>query len=785
MLRKKSLDSGLLKTHFEKNVFLCVALLGLFFSGMSFAKEDSLAVQDSLANAVIDSLQIAETVPELQIDSVNANDDTLSAESILANFSTVAIEDTVEKKEEPVKQAPQTVLYLDGSKNSAWFVLGALYAFEAYGVKVDSIVGTSYGAWLGTLWKSGFSLDDIQRIFRHPDVAPYLSGYVHEQKKDLLPVADAGVPALKTRLTFSIDSLGNLNTRNLPLHVDTSKMSSQKYRLRVEETLLRKPVSSKVAVVACDGSVKNGAEAILRTMPFDGNLYGVGCETPFPREGDNNEILIVSAVPIRAPVFDNAENEKEYLSLAREFSLYKESAIIIRPFNYPANNPEAWMQSGFSETEKKLAELASFQKLEPYTTLSDSIKPWFRLVAVPDSVPSEKQSHLLSFWNENDTGFVAIENFLDGISKSIAYDSLDLRMQGNGNVLIKASAPLQLEASAGGFGNSIFGAFAFGDARIHYVNQFEYELGASVFYGMGGFGAMPELKLLRMLESDFDFGIRYEFSQLRPLKSYLNDIYFADRIYEERKGDLTFSFVYHLNELQKLTLSALVGSRKYELHQRVSSRDVKVTPLSPMLELEHSTSKYDKWFGRDGFAAYGAVGMESVGASFGYGESVPIFWKFKGDVSGNISPLNHLSLGGGAVAGANYYREGKDDVPPSFGYYPVDMTIRQGIEATPWTSCWYSNDFRSHRYALLRANAGLHLGVFSAWLFAAYVRDFENSFMSDFSENRFVVEPALRFAYKSITLYAGMSKTVDDGSLGDLKKLDSYKYFIQVGNFTF
>jgi len=41
----------------------------------------------------------------------------------------------------------------------------------------------------------------------------------------------------------------------------------------------------------------------------------------------------------------------------------------------------------------------------------------------------------------------------------------------------------------------------------------------------------------------------------------------------------------------------------------------------------------------------------------------------------------------------------------------------------------------------------------------------------------------LRFVYKSITAYAGMSRIVDDHSLDELKKLKSYNYFVRIGNY--
>lgn len=693
-----------------------------------------------------------------------------NAETVLANFA---------------QEQHKTVLYLDGSAQSPWFFLGVLYAFESYGVQVDSIVGTSYGALVGALWKSGYSLDDIQRIFRHPDVEPFLSEKVVEQEPDYLPLADSGVASIRARFAFNFDSTGSVSARKLPLHYDSLKLARQKFRLRIEESLYRKPISRKVAVMTCEGALKNGAKEILKTLPFEGNLFGPGCETPFPREGDNNDALIVSAAPLREPANENSRERLARVSTSREINFYKESAIVIRPLALPGKTPQAWIQSGFSETEKKLSALSSVQKLQPYSVESDTIAPWFRLAAAPDSIPSQLQYHLLSYWDERDTGLVAVERFLDRISESSAYENVDVQMQPNGTVLMNASAPVQLDVRGGGFGSNILGAFAFADARVRYVNQFEYELGSSVFYGMGGYGAIPELKLMRLLEGKFNFGIRYEFMQLRPLQSYLNDVPYYRKIYEERRGDLIFTLDYLPNEMQRVSVFARVGEREYELHKHVSKSKVKVAPLSPELQFEQKTKRFDKWFGNSGYQLLGRVGMESVGASFGNGDAVPIFWTFGSSAAANYSPARHFTVGGGASFGANIYREEGEDFPPSFGYEAIDWTIRQGIDATPWSSEWYFPEFRSHEYGLLRLNFGLHAGPFGAWLFGAYVKDFEDSGLSGFSANRLVLEPALRFAYKSLSVYAGLSRTVNADEAKDLGDFANYHYFIRVGNFQF
>ena len=56
---------------------------------------------------------------------------------------------------------------------------------------------------------------------------------------------------------------------------------------------------------------------------------------------------------------------------------------------------------------------------------------------------------------------------------------------------------------------------------------------------------------------------------------------------------------------------------------------------------------------------------------------------------------------------------------------------------------------------------------------------------ADLDVDKFVFEPALRFAYRSVTAYAGISRVVDYGTFGDLTHLSEYNYFIRIGNYSF
>ena len=48
-----------------------------------------------------------------------------------------------------------------------------------------------------------------------------------------------------------------------------------------------------------------------------------------------------------------------------------------------------------------------------------------------------------------------------------------------------------------------------------------------------------------------------------------------------------------------------------------------------------------------------------------------------------------------------------------------------------------------------------------------------------------MLEPLLRYSYKSIEVSAGMTRMVNLDSANDLTEFSDYRYFVQVGKFVF
>ena len=178
-------------------------------------------------------------------------------------------------------------------------------------------------------------------------------------------------------------------------------------------------------------------------------------------------------------------------------------------------------------------------------------------------------------------------------------------------------------------------------------------------------------------------------------------------------------------------------------------------------------------------------GLTSIGFDFGFDELIPTFMTAYADVQYSLSPKPFASLtAAAAFAMDRYHKDGFGYVyPESFEIPVLDNTIRQRVHATPWSSEWLDADLASHQYGLLRLSGGLHYHGSGLWLFSAYVHDFEENSTAELGKHKFVFEPALRFVYKSVNVYAGLSRMVDKDTFKDLKKFGDYDFFIRIGNY--
>lgn len=733
------------------------------------------------------------------------------ADSILSLFETpknLAIDSVVDSVIEQPPQSVKTVLYLGGGERSHWFHLGVLYAIEEYGVPVDSVVGTSWGAWVGSLWAKGVPLDEIQKLMKESEIAPYIGHDLSDPTNTLgreerdefeLPISPKGIPSIRQRFTFSIDDGGLVSRKKKPLYPDTMGVVRSLAKVRFQEILYRQDVSYKIpfSVQGCEGkdAGKQPADIIASLPLWNGKVDRVNGELcphyALPVEDKFSEFpIVVIADALRSSFSGDARSN--LLKVQAGASLNNMPGAVVRAHTSLDTSYTTMIQLGFASLERSLKDLTPLgnRRVSYKDVLSnkDVRKSWFRFNPAFDSLSSETHRAIKTYWNESDTGLVALENFAEKLLQNPAYDSLDFDMQSTGDLVVSASVRPTIDVAVGGFGSNVIGANAYFEGSVHYVNQMEVELVLAGFWGMSSYGVQPRLNVSKLWSKHWGLQFAFDGLSLVPLKTFNNDVPEAYRVLSEIRNNYSMSVVYELDANQKFSANFMFGHSEFELSPLFyGARVIKANPVAPTLHYEYSMGEQNGWFSRNGFTANVYAGLESIGFDYGIGDLIPIYWKLYGDVRYSISPKPFLSLTAGVSAGIErYHDEGHGYVSPkSFGYAPLDIAYRFQVSPTPWSTEWYNGELASHEYGLLRGSASLHGGPLSFWLFAAWYHDFEGSPFEDLSRNKFIVEPALRFSYKSFNAYVGMNRIVDKETAGELGNFKEYTYFIRIGNYAF
>lgn len=766
----------------------------------ALAKKISRKVVVFLMAAI--SFAFSQAVPDsslLLLNSLQAAPD--SAVAQVKDSAVVKTPDSLAKAEAAEPAFVKSVLYLGGGDNSPWFHLGVLYALESYSIPVDSIVGTSWGAFVGFLWAKGVALDDIQRILLDPYIANVIGHnefdqiYTQKQREFNLPISRDGIPSLRHRFSISADTNGNLYRNVKELEPDSTQIAKELAKLRLQESLYRQPLGFKIpfAVEGCDSLVGNSVKHVIASLPLLENAQN-GELCPFmaiPSEDKQGELALISvAVPKSNTYKDSLETPWQKLLSSRALrNLTTQPGAIIRAHAVQDTTYKGWIQAGFSAMERRLSEASVLlPRKADYTAKLKTVLPWFKFNPVFDSLSAEVQSPTKTYWKEEDTAMLAPEYFAWRIMDRPAYDSVRLDMQPSGDLNVNASVKPTFDVFAGGFGSNALGPNAYAGVSFAYVDQMEFNLEIAGFWGENSYGFRPRLNISRLWNEHWNFTFGYDLMQLQPLKSYASNTPEYWRIYSEQRSDLMMSVEYRLDALQKLSLGFLFGHRTFELDPReYMVTEFNTYPVSPNLRYELLSGQKDRWFATKGFAVTGDVGMQSIGLKLNMNYLIPIYWKTSLDARVSFPLTDYFTVAAGASGAVDaYHDEGRGYVyPKSFEYKVMNNAYRHRILATPWSSEWYDPDLLSHHYGLLRLNAGLHYGPVGAWIFGAYVRDYEKNPSATLGVNKFILEPALRFAYKSISVYAGMTRIVDNDTFGDLKKLSDYRYFIRVGNYEF
>ncbi|MCF0214959.1 MAG: hypothetical protein HUK21_00615 [Fibrobacteraceae bacterium] len=772
-----------------------MGILGVVVTPVSLLfAQDSANVQLLAELSVVPDTMAADTLTRDSLASDTMAEDAAAVDSAGVNDAVASPAVVDSFAEVPNFSKPlKAVLYLGGGDYSPWYHLGVLYAIEEYKIPIDSVVGTSWGAWIGYLWAKGMPLDDIQVLLRMPELKKYFGEAVEpEPQKFSLPISYTGVPSLRYRFNVKVDSSGWVHTVPRPLEADSVQIAHVLSTLHFQETVYRQSGGFRIpfAVLDCDGSLSKSPQSVLLSLPLN-NAEKSGEVCPYlslPAEDRPLEKSIISvADPIRQKEGKNPW--KNQVKKSAFLSLQNQPGVVVRPHTVNENSENLWIQAGFSALESHLGELAEVRAHSlDYSLGKRKALSWFRFEPVYDSIPAEALSSLRTYWSTDDTGFVAPQKFMDEVSGYPAYDSAFVKMLPSGDLSVGAVVKPTFDVAVGGFGSNAFGPLAYAEASLYYVAQMEFDLSLGGFWGGNSYGVSPALKISRIWNKNWNVSLGYNWIKMTPLKSFIKDIDVDNRIYSEERSDVQASVSYQLDSLQNISLNFLFGNRVMELDKSLYKKKYFETyPVSPWLRYEFGKGDKSRFFAQSGFRTALDIGLQSIGLDLGMGEIIPIYWKGRLDAQYSFSPTPNVALTVGATGAVDlFHDEGYGyTYPTKFDYPVLDNCYRQRVEATPWGSEWYNPDLSSHHYLLARASGGFHRNGSGFWIFGAYVRDFEENETALLDQNKFVVEPALRFAYRSLVGYVGISKMVDNSTRDELTKLSQYSYFIRIGNFEF
>lgn len=775
----------------------------------SFVTKNELL--DSIPLVKEDSL-LQELAP-VKEDSLLRELDSVKEDSLLQEFAPVK-EDSLLQELAPVKEdslpqefAPvKNVLYLGGGEHSPWFHLGVLYAIEEFSIPVDSIVATSWGAWIGALWAKGVAPDEIQRIMLDPDIAPYVGKNLlseSEPRENVaeIPFSKDGIPSLRKRASVMRSQNGNLSLKWRDLSFDSMEQRKNFARLRFQESLYRQSVTNLIpfSLQSCDQNAlaelrPSTVDEIVKSLPLENSennseISGELC--PFyalPAEDDSKELaIIVVATPLRNPSLGDAKIQ--LLQKAASAHLANQPGLIVRAHSISDTSRNAWIQAGFSAMESRrtsYGELSS-RKVDYGEKRGPAKKPWFRFIPALDSLSPAVHGAVQSYWVPSDTGMSGPKNFANRIQENPSYDSLKVSMTPGGELLIETATHPTLDFAVGGFGSNVFGPNAYAEGVLRYVDHVEMALTLAGFWGGTSYGFTPKLEVSKLWGLRWGIALGFDFMRLQPLRSFSNEIDENLKFKHEERYDLNLMMYYDLDDHQRLSAEFLFGERLFALDSLYFwNEEIKTHPVSPMLHYSYRNGE-SGWFAKEGLQFNAMLGLQSISYNLGIIDLIPIYWKVLLDASYALAPKSWLSLSAGAVAGTErYHEDGFGYVyPKSFDNAPLDLVYRLHAQPTPWFREWYDPELSSHEYAMFKASASVHGKFVGAWLFAAYYHDFEESPLATLDKNKFVFEPALRIEYKSVKIYMGLNRIVDSDSFGDLLHLSGYNYFIRIGDYEF
>jgi len=630
--------------------------------------------------------------------------------------------------EEQEQTQPQAVtLYMGGNYSFVEYHLGVLSEIERLQIPIDTVVGTEWGAFTGALWSAGLNSRQIRELVKSWDSLPRA-----EQSQN---------SALWKRIWLvKHDENGVLSLEE----ADSKPYFGHLFfDFRIQEILLRSNIGSKIP---------------FREISSSDNY-------PFPPLKSDSATIRIFSNPVALRDTNGTPAQRYQIALwNRDTTL-----IMLRPHSKP--NPDSLFEIGAAVVQSRRSVLAQINpqlRQGEQAVFQQSILQQHSFYnPVFDSTPAELHGHLKSFWNPNDTGIIAVRNFLENLQRDASYR--DLKLTADSVFLqIKTDNIPQLSLSLFGFGGTLFGANIAANTNFRFVNQFGHDLDLTAFYGQGVKGLEGELRLERLFLGNGTIFVKSKILECEPLSFFQKNIDEKARLLNENSRSIILGSEKPTGDRAILQIAAefdrkeiISGAEKYpifyydydteeEIILSFFYKPVVVNSMFPYIRWLWQSEGYNRWFAKDGFMAEFLGGLKAVSV-IDFNQNTAPYASSQGKISITQPILEYVSISGGAEFGANIrMSKGKLASPEElegFTYYDpaLDNRYKFAMGMGSYMEEWQTPINSSHRYGILLAGFSLQWHGSGIFLTGGY------------GTKKFFAEPKIRIKSQTFDVVLGQS----------------------------
>lgn len=283
--------------------------------------------------------------------------------------------------------AQKVGIVLSGGGANGLAHIGVLRALEENDIPIDYITGTSSGAFIGAMYASGYSLDEIEKFVMSPEFIRLTNGELTAKEKYFFKTKDedASMFTLRISKNFSL-------TNSLPTNVfSTSKVDFEMMQLftkasaaaRYDFDSLMIPfrcvaadIDKKEEFVFAYGNLSTAVRAsftypfLIKPIEVEGKLlYDGGLYNNFPHSIMTNTFNPDYIIGVKVTSNEPAPESGDLISQVRAMMVSKTDfelngpGIIIEPFTdhgtFDFQNLSSIVDSGYSEASRHISTIKS------------------------------------------------------------------------------------------------------------------------------------------------------------------------------------------------------------------------------------------------------------------------------------------------------------------------------------------------------------------------------------------------------------------------------------------